>query len=87
MIRQHQPRPHITKSNEQHPPKVCILLEVEEAFLHCAKALMRSKLWDPEVQIDRSEFPTMGRMLKDQIGGNGPIESQEDMVKRYQKDL
>jgi len=56
-------------------------------FLHCAKALMRSKLWDETTRINRKDFPTMGQMLKDQIGGAEVAESHEDMVKRYQKDL
>ncbi|MEL6698262.1 MAG: pyridoxamine 5'-phosphate oxidase family protein [Bacteroidota bacterium] len=73
--------------HEQNPPKVAIVVEVESVFLHCAKALMRSQLWAPEVQIDRSSFPTIGQMLKDQLGGPEAPESQEEMVKRYQKDL
>ena len=37
-------------------PKVGILVHVEEAFLHCAKALVRSKLWDAAAQVDRAQF-------------------------------
>ncbi len=72
---------------EKNPPKTCIVLNVEEVFLHCAKALMRAKLWDPASQMERTDLPTMGQMLKDQIGGSEDVESQEEMVKRYQKDL
>ena len=74
-------------SDENIAPKTCILVNVEEVFLHCAKALMRSKLWLEDTKINRNEFPTMGEMLKDQLGGNKIAESQEDMVKRYKKDL
>ena len=42
---------------------------VEEAFLHCGRALLRSRIWDPEVQIDRSVYPTYGQVLSDQIVG------------------
>lgn len=69
------------------PAKTCIVVEIKEVFLHCAKALMRSKLWDEKTKIKRSDFPSMGRMLKDQIGGDEKVESQEDMVKRYLPDL
>jgi|GEM_PF-3719540 len=48
--------------NETRPPQTCILIKIEELFLHCAKALMRSKLWTPENYITRSAFPTMGKM-------------------------
>ncbi len=50
-------------------PRSGILVAIDEAFLHCAKALIRSKLWDPATQIDRKQFPSLGRMLADQIDG------------------
>jgi PPOX class probable FMN-dependent enzyme len=72
---------------EQNPPQSCIVIEIEELFLHCAKALMRSKLWDPEVRIAREDFPTIGQMLKDQTGMPRKEETQEEMLARYKKDL
>ena len=74
-------------TDEQNPPKTCVVIEVEEMFLHCAKALMRSKLWSKDIQLARENFPTMGRMLKDQLQGPEDVESHTDMVERYQKDL
>ena len=74
-------------SNETKLPVSCIVVTVNEMFLHCAKAFMRSKLWDSKFQINPSEFPTMGEMLKDQIGTTEGSESREDMVKRYLKDI
>lgn len=50
-------------------PTTGLMVEVDEAFLHCAKALARSGLWDPAAQIERSRLPSMGRMLADQIEG------------------
>jgi PPOX class probable FMN-dependent enzyme len=35
-------------AGEAKPPKVAIGVEVEEAFLHCAKAFKRSALWRPD---------------------------------------
>lgn len=72
---------------QNHPPKTVIVMEVQEAFLHCAKALMRSNFWSPEAQIDRGELPTMGEMLKDQLGSLEPPETQTEMEARYQEDL
>ena len=46
-------------------PTAAILVEVEEAFLHCAKAIRRSQLWDQDAQIDRTELPGVGRMVND----------------------
>lgn len=65
-------------------PKVVLVVAVEEAYLHCAKALMRAKLWAEESRQERSVLPTMGQMLKDQTGTPGPPESQEEMLARYE---
>ena len=49
---------------------ICVLkVTVEEAFLHCAKALIRARLWEADAQVERSCFPTYGRILADQIAG------------------
>ncbi len=58
-----------------------------EAYLHCAKALMRSKLWAPEAIVNRSVLPSMGQMIKDQTQSTAPIENQADMEARYEKVL
>ncbi len=47
-------------------PKLGITVTVEEAFLHCAKAIKRSKLWDESSKQDRSELPTIGKMVIEQ---------------------
>jgi len=74
-------------SNERRRPPLVIAVAVKEAYLHCAKALMRSKLWDVGAKQERSVLPTMGQMLKDQIGLEGEPESNEAMRARYGKDL
>ena len=47
-------------------PRSVLRVSVDEAFMHCGKALIRSRLWAPESQIDRRTLPTYGQMLKDQ---------------------
>ena len=74
-------------TNERRRPKLVIAVTVQEAYLHCAKALMRSKLWDAQTKQDRSVLPSMGQMLKDQIGLPGEPESDATMRARYVKDL
>jgi hypothetical protein len=46
-----------------------VLITVEEAYFHCAKALIRSKLWDPATRIERKSFPSLGQVIADQIAG------------------
>ena len=65
------------------PPKLVIVVTVEEAYLHCAKAFMRSGLWDANRQVDRSVLPSMGEMIRDQSGLDIPAETQAQMVQRY----
>ena len=57
---------------------------VEEVFLHCGRALVRSRLWDPEVRIDRAAYPTYGQVLADQIEGADAreIDESEDEANR-----
>jgi len=57
---------------EGRKPISVIVVKVEEAFLHCAKAFMRSKLWDPTARVDRKQLPTLGKMIADQVAGVDP---------------
>jgi len=67
-------------------PKTVIAVTVHEAYLHCGKALMRARLWDPASAVERSTLPSLGEMLRDQLG-LGEAESQEQMVERYRETL
>ena len=51
--------------NGKHPRSV-LRVSVREAFRHCGKAILRSKLWDESAKVDRSALPSYGQMLKDQ---------------------
>jgi uncharacterized protein len=51
----------------KHPRSV-LRVTVREAFLHCAKALIRSRLWKDDYKIDRSAMPSYAHMLKEQTG-------------------
>ncbi len=64
-----------------------LLIHVDRAFMHCAKALMRGRVWDPDARVPRDSFPSMGEIMRAHAGGGGPVESQEEMVRRYQPQL
>lgn len=49
---------------EGKAPQFGILVEVEEAYTQCPKALLRSELWNSERHIDRSELPSSGEILR-----------------------
>ena len=48
-------------------PKVAIAVDVDEAFIHCAKALRRGAVWDPTAWPDTSDMPSVACMLRDQV--------------------
>jgi len=73
--------------DERRAPKLVIRVTVEAAYLHCAKAFMRSKLWDASAQIDPATLPTIGQMINDQAGMQVPSETREEMARRYAPDL
>ena len=45
-------------------PKLGILVDIEQAYTQCSKALIRSDLWNPDRHIDRSELPSSGEILR-----------------------
>jgi len=74
-------------TDARRTPTLVVQVSVREAYLHCAKALIRSALWRDSSRIERSQLPTMGQMLNDQIGTQTPVETQEAMLQRYAADL
>lgn len=72
-------------------PKLVVRITVQTCYLHCAKSLMRSHLWDASRQVERSALPSMGEMMRDQIrafhGEDTVAESQAQMLERYRQTL
>ncbi len=68
-------------------PRSGILVTAEEIYFHCGKALIRSDLWNPEKQLQRSEFPSLGRILADQIGGISVEEAERATAESYRTRL
>jgi PPOX class probable FMN-dependent enzyme len=66
-------------------PLTVTRVAVEEVFLHCAKALLRSHLWQPDTWPTERPVPSMGAMIRDHGELDGPVENDEDMVARYTK--
>lgn len=48
-------------------PQSVIMVTVKAAYMHCAKAFMRSDLWKPDTWYDRATLPTLGQILRDQL--------------------
>jgi PPOX class probable FMN-dependent enzyme len=55
-------------------PRTVIVMTVEEIYFQCARAIVRSELWNPERRIDPAELPTPGQILaemsENRVGGD-----------------
>ncbi|MFZ4649829.1 MAG: MSMEG_1061 family FMN-dependent PPOX-type flavoprotein [Rubrivivax sp.] len=74
-------------TTERRAPRLVVRMTVSAAYLHCAKAFLRSRLWSPAAQVERTTMPTMGQMIGEQTGLQVAPESREDMERRYAADL
>jgi PPOX class probable FMN-dependent enzyme len=50
------------------PPRAVLHIDVHEAYFHCGKALMRSKLWSADTRVERAVMPSIGEVIHDQTG-------------------
>src|SRR5581483_4084976 len=50
-------------------PRSVLVIAVEKVFFQCAKAIVRSKLWDPSIQMERGSLPTPGKILAEITDG------------------
>ena len=78
-------------TDARRTPALVIRVKVQAVYLHCAKAFMRSQLWNPSQHTPRHLMPSMGEMLSDQIqttqGHAIEAETQEDMMALYRQSL
>jgi hypothetical protein len=63
--------PELCKSFEMQGkvPRCVIVVAVERVYFQCAKAIVRSKLWDPASKVDRKRLPSAGTILAGITGG------------------
>jgi PPOX class probable FMN-dependent enzyme len=58
-------------------PQSVVVVTVKAAYMHCAKAFMRSDLWKPETWYDHSTLPTLGQILRDQLALADSVEATD----------
>lgn len=68
-------------------PKVAIVVEIDEAFTHCARSILRSRLWEPESWPDPDTIPTLAAMMAEQKDMPPPDESAGKRNEDYRKTL
>lgn len=69
-------------------PRSGLVIEVEEVFLQCTKALMRSRLWADESRVDRKAvLPSFGQMLADHVGLSDGEAVEREVQSRIRKTM
>jgi uncharacterized protein len=69
------------------PPAVVVLVETEEVFLHCSKALIRSRLWQEDAKVDRKALPSLGRMIAEVVDRQPAAATVADYDARIAKSI
>lgn len=64
-------------------PASALEISVREVFFHCGKAMIRSQLWDADRHVPRASFPSLGRIIADQIAGVDADEVDANLAKGY----
>ena len=63
-------------------PEVAIVVEIDELFLHCAKAFLRSSLWDTATWPGKGAVPSAGKLVKGQYQVPGPARAIDAALRR-----
>jgi PPOX class probable FMN-dependent enzyme len=71
---------------EAKEPMLAIVVEVEQVYFHCGRALIRSRLWDPASQALAEEMPSAGEIVTDQLGVDvDPAQFEQLLEAGYRK--
>lgn len=69
-------------------PEIGIRVEIDTVFYHCAKALKRSHLWDPESRKLAEGYPKFAQIIHDQYLQDVPVEKiDRPLQDAYKKEL
>jgi PPOX class probable FMN-dependent enzyme len=61
-------------------PLVALVVSVEEAFMHCPKCVVRSKLWKPEDWPDRTDAPTLAEAMVAHAALSESVQEMQDII-------
>ena len=64
----------------RHKPDLALLVRVEEAFFHCGKSMIRSRMWQPDMWASIDGLPSYAQALKDHGDLSDPIDALEGQM-------
>ena len=54
-------------------PRSVVILDIDSVYFQCARAIVRSELWNPALHVDPKSLPSAGQILaalsEDRVGG------------------
>lgn len=69
-------------------PKVAVVINVENTFIHCAKAFKRAGIWDPQSWSNYGQLPDYVELFLSHMGIEGDIaQYRQDLDQSYADDL
>jgi uncharacterized protein len=68
-------------------PKLAIVVEIDEVYMHCARAFLRSGLWQPASWPDPDTIPTLAAIMHEQKNLPPPDESHGKRQEAYRSTL
>lgn len=68
-------------------PTSALQIGVREVYFHCGKAMIRSDLWNADRHVPRSSFPTLGRVIADQVAGVDADAADANLAESYKTRL
>lgn len=69
-----------------HRPDLALLVRVEEAFFHCGKSMIRSRMWQPDMWADIDGLPSYAQALKDHGELPDPVDDLEKLMAYNESD-
>ena len=67
-------------------PALALGVHVEEAFMHCAKCMIRSNLWQPDAWPSLAGLPTLAEAMKDAAAIPAPVAVVESIIADDERD-
>lgn len=74
-------------SMQGKPAQLVVIVEIDEVFAHCARSILRSKLWQPESWVDPDTIPTLAAIMAEQKNLAPPDESAGKRNEEYRQVL
>lgn len=68
-------------------PSSALEISVREVYFHCGKAMIRSDLWNADRHVPRTSFPTLGRVIADQVAGVDADAADVNLAESYKTRL